>query len=162
MTINNSKQYNPSDISKWFVNRVDRDAGDDITPLKLQKLLYYAQAWWLANNNELLFNEKMQAWTHGPMVPSIWKEYASHGWQSILPFEDFTFPNSTIESFFNKVYEVYGKFEAKALEDLTHSEEPWQRTRGNLPLEAKCTSPMDEEFIRDYYAKRISKSWAPS
>jgi len=35
----------PSDIARWFINRADRLAGDDMTHLKLQKLIYFAQAW---------------------------------------------------------------------------------------------------------------------
>ena len=58
----------PLDMAKWFINRVDRESGESITNLKLQKLLYFAQSYYLANYNKQFFNEEMQAWAHGPVV----------------------------------------------------------------------------------------------
>ncbi len=52
----------PLDMAKWFINRVDREAGEAMTHLKVQKLLYFAQAYYLANYNQQLFSEDMQAW----------------------------------------------------------------------------------------------------
>ena len=49
-------------IADWFAGAIDREAGDSITHLKLQKLVYYAQAWFLALNDKPLFEEEMQAW----------------------------------------------------------------------------------------------------
>ena len=113
------KKLSPSQIAKWFINHVDREAGDDITHLKLQKLLYYSQAWHLANYNESLFEEDMQAWTHGPVVPSVWQEYKDYEWQSLPPHNE-EIQIEGIEDYLNTVYESYGKFTAKKLEKMTH------------------------------------------
>jgi len=78
----------PSDAARWFINRADRLAGDDMTHLKLQKLIYFAQAWHLANTGEPLFREDMQAWTHGPVVPSVWHAYKQYQWEPIPPGPD--------------------------------------------------------------------------
>lgn len=43
------------ELSGWFVNAADRDAGEAITHLKVQKLVYYAQAWFLANFDRPIF-----------------------------------------------------------------------------------------------------------
>lgn len=153
-----SKNISVFDIAKWFINRTDRAAGDDITQLKLQKLLYYAQAWWLANKNETLFEDDMQAWTHGPVVPSIWQEYKEYGWSSLPPVDGFQFEDAEIEQYLELLYSKYGCHTAKELEELTHKEEPWKITRGNLPLEAKCSKFIDKSIIRDYYSGRISSS----
>lgn len=56
------------DIAAWFLNEVDRKAGDSITNLKLQKLVYYAQAWAVTLLGRKLFEEKVEAWAHGPVV----------------------------------------------------------------------------------------------
>lgn len=151
------KHYSPLDIAKWFINRVDRSAGDSITHLKLQKLLYYTEAWWLANKGAPLFKEDMQAWTHGPVLPSVWHEYKDFGWQSLDPIDGFDFKHKELEGYLNLVYEKYGKYNAKQLEELTHREDPWKKTRGILPVEAKCTVPIDKELIRTFYAARLSK-----
>jgi len=150
---------NPSRIAKWFINRADREAGDAITHLKLQKLIYYAQAWYLANYNRPLFEEDMQAWTHGPVVPSVWREYRDMGWEGLPPVNNFNMADKELNEFLEMVYSEYGAYSAKKLEHLTHEEEPWQKTRDGLPLEAKCTKPIDKVLIRDYYASRIGKNW---
>ena len=48
---------------------------------------------------------------------------------------------------------VYGKYEASYLEELTHQEEPWKITRGNLPLEARCTDEIDRGIMLNFYRK---------
>ena len=154
------KNIAPKKIAQCFINFVDRSAGDDITHLKLQKLVYYAQAWWLANKNEALFHEDMEAWTHGPVVPSLWTEYKSHSWSSLPPQVVSSPLDKNLTAFLRHIYEQYGKFSAKELEKRTHDEDPWLKTRGGRPLEAKCTEPIDKKLIRDYYARRINKSWS--
>ncbi len=51
----------PTLIATWFINRIDREAGELITHLKVQKLVYYAEAWFLANFDRTLINEDLQA-----------------------------------------------------------------------------------------------------
>lgn len=160
MTKKRTKNDKPSalQIAKWFINYVDRDAGDDITHLKLQKLLYYAQAWYLANYSEPLFDEELQAWTHGPVVLSIWDEFKKYEYGS-LPISDevIDFSNE-IEKHLQEVYKEYGKYSAKELERLTHEEEPWKKTRNNISIEEKCTNPIDKNLMRDYYAAKIKNT----
>src|SRR5437016_8859052 len=62
-----------------FAHRV----GDPISNLKLQKLLYYAQAWYLALHNEPLFPESIEAWVHGPAVPPVYGKFKGWAWQPI-------------------------------------------------------------------------------
>ncbi len=159
MTIKDSKKFCPLDVAAWFINRVDRDSGDAITHLKLQKLLYYAQAWWLANENVSVFDEDIQAWAHGPVVPSVYQEYKDSNWQSLSPIEDFQFPDESFESYLDAIYKKYGKHSAKQLEKLTHQEDPWKQTRGSISPEAKCNKSIDKILIRDYYAGRIDEKW---
>ena len=153
------KKHSPLDFAHWFLNCVDRESGDDITHLKLQKLLYYAQAWHLANQNRELFAEDMEAWTHGPVVPSVWQAYKDCGWSSLPPVNREIDLSKSEENLLELVYKEYGKFSAKELERLTHSEHPWKKTRGDLPIEAKCSNPIDKKMMRDYYAARIGKAW---
>lgn len=69
--------YSVKKIAKCFLCNIDRDARVSITHLKLQKLLYYAQAWnmVLSENEECLFQEKIEEWTHGLVVREIYDEY---------------------------------------------------------------------------------------
>ena len=72
----------PLEASRFIV-RFCREHGDGVSNLKLQKLLYYAQAWNLAIHSKLLFNDPIQAWVHGPVVPSVWHEFRKWSWQPI-------------------------------------------------------------------------------
>jgi uncharacterized phage-associated protein len=146
-------------IADWFLSHVERSSGDAITHLKLQKLVYYGQAWSLANFNKPLFQEELQAWAHGPVATSVWNRHRDAGWEA-LPAPE-SCPNLTREqdSILPLVLQEYGKFEAKFLEELTHSELPWKKTRGNLPLQAKCTSIIPKVLMRDFYGKKIKKLW---
>lgn len=146
----------PREIAKWFVNRVDRESGDTISHLKLQKLVYYAQAWYLANFDEPLFNEDIEAWTHGPVVPSVWDAYKKHHWDSIPKGPDPKL-NPEVVEYLNAVFDQYGDLSARVLEDMTHEESPWIEARGNLPLEARCTKAISKKSMRDFYGKEIGK-----
>ncbi|OQY42717.1 MAG: hypothetical protein B6240_13665 [Desulfobacteraceae bacterium 4572_87] len=54
---------------------LDEEAGDLISNLKLQKLVYYAQGFYLALYDEPLFNEPIEAWTHGPVIRELYRSY---------------------------------------------------------------------------------------
>jgi uncharacterized phage-associated protein len=144
--------YDAKEIAKWFLGNIDREAGESITHLKLQKLLYYAQAWTLVLIGPPLFRNPIQAWTHGPVVPDVYYEYNDKGWATIEQPDDAT-PrlDEKSEHVLKEILRVYGKFDAKYLEGLTHQELPWKETRGDLPLEAKCTKEISLETMRDFY-----------
>lgn len=156
-------KHTAMDVANWFLLRVDRDSGDSITQLKLQKLVYYAQAWHLANFNRPLFLEHMEAWRHGPVVPSLWQAFRDHGWNALPAPQDgvVSFDEAT-EQFLNAIYEKYGPFEAKYLESLTHNEDPWKTTRGKRALHENCSDEIPKKLMRDYYGKRIKKTWSSS
>jgi len=150
------QRYRPTVLAKWFINRVDREAGDTITHLKLQKLLYYAQAWHLANTGEPLFDEEIQAWTHGPVVPSVWRAYREKRWEPLELVDRLPDLNKYTQNYLDRVFQVYGGFTAKRLELMTHNEDPWKEARGDLPLEASCQNVISHDTMRRYYRKRIS------
>jgi uncharacterized phage-associated protein len=152
------KRIDPGIVADWFLSHVDRASGDSITHLKLQKLVYYAQAWFLANFNKPLFNEDVEAWAHGPVVPSLWSRFKDSRWEA-LPASPHRPLGDEIETFLQAVMDAYGKFEAKYLEDMTHQERPWKETRGNIPAHARCTKSIPKELMRDFYGKKIKKSW---
>ncbi len=155
MMIENTK-ISPKTIGTWIINNTERDSGEAITHLKLQKLLYYVEAWFLANFDKPLFEISPQAWTHGPVYRPIFDKYKKYRWES-LPAERNVSMSKDLTSFVRAVYDEYGQFSAKKLELMTHSEDPWKNTRGSLPLEARCETPMDKLFIRNYYAERLGK-----
>jgi uncharacterized phage-associated protein len=146
----------PKAIAVWFINHADRNAGEAITHLKVQKLAYYADAWYLANFDKPLIEEEFQAWTHGPVSLSIWSKYKGSNWNALEPERNIRV-HDDISSFLSAVYDEYGQFSASKLEELTHSEYPWRLTRGNLPLEAACDKGISKIVTRNYYAERLGK-----
>lgn len=154
------KKIDAAVIADWFLANVDRQSGDSITHLKLQKLVYYAQAWHLANFNKPLFREDLQAWAHGPVAPSLWDRYKDKGWNALPSPGVRPALSAELERFLKKVLVNYGKYEAKFLEDLTHKEQPWKSVRGDLSSYARCTKPIAKEVMRDFYGEKIKKAWA--
>ena len=146
----------PNKLASWFINSVDSSSGEAMTHLKLQKLLYFTQAWYLANFDRPIFDEDMQAWTHGPVVPSIYDKYKANRWGVLDIEKSVNLPDDLIP-FLSELNRVYGQYSAKKLEEITHLEDPWKVTRGDIPLEARCTNPIDKLTIRNYYAKRLGK-----
>jgi uncharacterized phage-associated protein len=146
-------------IANWFVNRADREAGDAITHLKVQKLVYYAEAWFLANFDRSLIDEDLQAWAHGPVSPLVYNKYRDRGWDA-LPAERARALPPGLPDFLSAIYDEYGQFTAKRLEALTHKELPWRAARGDLPPEAKCTTPIDRLLMRNFYGAKIGRKEA--
>jgi uncharacterized phage-associated protein len=67
-------QYSALTIAKWFIAWAEAEE-EELSNLKLQKLLYYAQGHHLARFGHALFEEPIQAWSHGPVVPGVYHEY---------------------------------------------------------------------------------------
>ncbi|MFJ5487649.1 Panacea domain-containing protein [Hansschlegelia beijingensis] len=149
----------PSEIAKWFINRVDRESGEAITHLKLQKMVYFAQAYYLANFNKALFSEDIQAWAHGPVVPSLFEAYKNCSWNAIGPVAPAKIKDKDVLAYLEAAYEKFSKFGAKQLEKMTHDHAPWRDARGDLPPEARCSRIIDKIAMRDFYAQKIEKSW---
>ena len=146
-------------VADWFLNRVDRESGEAITHLKLQKLLYFAQAWHLANKGEPLFDTEFQAWTHGPVARLIYDRFNGQKWGALeAPDNPPKLPKKVV-AFLEKVFETYGKYGAKHLERITHEHDPWKNARGGIPLEERCENIITKKSMRDYYGEKIDKIW---
>ncbi len=117
------------DVAKYFVSLVDEEAGDSISNLKLQKLLYYAQGAYLALYDEPLFPEAIKAWIHGPVVPQAYHEYKDFGAGpiAVTKIDPYTYPPN-VREVLEEINSVYGQFTAGKLRSMTHSEPPWMNT----------------------------------
>lgn len=144
------------DVAHWFAGSIDRDSGDSITHLKLQKLVYYAQAWSLALKKRPLFDEDLQAWAHGPVSESVYRNYEGSSWNALPCPETVPDFDSDTEEFLTEVLGAYVGFTAKQLEAMTHAELPWQEARGGLPPEAKSQNVIRKDTMASYYSKLFS------
>lgn len=126
---------------------------------KLQKLCYYAKAWYWALFNHALFNEKFEAWVHGPVCPALYRQYRDYGWDDIPQSDIDTskFEQKAIE-ITEAVYHTYGGFSGDELETLTHSELPWKSARGSLEAWEPSQNVIDEKLMREYYLRIYEQS----
>lgn len=149
--------YTIKDVAEYYLKIVDRESGSSITPLKLQKILYYTQGFYLALHETELFPEEFQAWTHGPANPQIYDTYKIYGYSAISEPEDYEnpFDVDTIK-FLNNVWETFGIYDAKYLEELTHQETPWILARGNCKPGEKCTNIITKESMKDFFKQKLN------
>ena len=142
-----------SEVAKFILGRF-QSKGEPINNLKLQKLLYYSQAWHLAIHGNPLFNERIEAWTHGPVIPTVFQQYKAFRW-SPISIEDVSAklpPKATAHV--EEVLAEYGKFTSWDLERMTHNEDPWKITRGGLPADISSNSLITHELMKKFYSKQ--------
>lgn len=124
-----------------------------ISPGRLQKLCYYAQAWSLVWDADPIFPEVFEAWVCGPVCPElhdiIGSVYPVHtkdisGNPNLLTTEQ--------KESINSVLDYYGSRSAQWLTDLVHMETPWKIARGNLPKNAVSHNPISKQDMIRYYS----------
>jgi len=149
MTI--KQTFSASEVAKYFIWKASCD-GKSITNKKLQKLLYYAQAWYLALKNKPLFTEDIQAWVHGPAIPSIYEQYKKFGYENIhMAINKKDIAALIDDDLLSEVWKVYGKYDAEYLETLTHNEKPWQKAREGLNAGDASTNVISKEEMQNFY-----------
>jgi uncharacterized phage-associated protein len=118
--------YSALKVAQYFLSIPDDDAGERVSNLKLQKLLYYSQGYHVATYgvDTPLFVDKLYAWKHGPVVKTVYDNYSSCGNNPLPAGKVPNFDNKTI-AFLNEVYRVFGRYSAWVLRDMTHKETPW-------------------------------------
>ena len=116
------------DVANYFLKRQDLDAGDLMSNLKLQKLVYYAQGFCLAMTGKPLFQEPIEAWEHGPVCVPLYHFYKEHGSGAIpIPYaaEAYTIFTEEVRDVLDLVHTYYGQFSAWKLRNLTHEDTSW-------------------------------------
>lgn len=137
------------DVADYFLSKSDEEIGDLISNLKLQKLVYYAQGFSLAINDIPLFEEEIEAWFHGPVVPALYHKYKENGGNGIMPpaVVDFDKYTEDEKELLDEVYDVYGQFSAWKLRNMTHDEAPWKNTPPNCVI--------SQESMKEFFKGRI-------
>lgn len=141
-----------------FIITLSRERGDAITNLKLQKLLYYAQAWFLALNDRELFDEDFQAWVHGPVLPSQYHRFKHNEWRPIMDHIAFSgrTGNILVDKHIDAIIDVFGIETASALEMMTHQEKPWIYARQGLVPSANSKSIITKHSMKRFYRQLAS------
>lgn len=159
-----TKTITPSDVAKYLLYRSLED-GELVTPLKMQKLVYYAYVWTLVKNKKKLFEEKIEAWPSGPVVPSLYRELKDYGSSPIDEKYLGVKNEAELEPLFSKfprdvkatldeVYEDYMTKTAFELVSLTHSEKPWVEARKGLSSTESSSRPISDDLIVQQYGQQ--------
>jgi len=145
------------DVADFFLSKSVNNTDFAITHLKLQKLVYYAQAWYVTAfpDHSPLFGEEIEAWVHGPVCRELYHEYSTYGFREILASEEFVddYFNQDQLDVLNAVWQIYGRFDGKTLESLTHTESPWIEARSGLSESEYSSNIIDIKAMREYYSK---------
>jgi len=146
--------HSASEIAKYFIWKSAQE-GRPITNKKLQKLVYYAQAWYLVakKGEEKLYPDKIEAWIHGPVIPNVYHSFKHFGFAPIDPsLGDKNSFSDDINHLLNEVWETYGELDASTLESLTHSELPWREARKNVEVDELSDTEIDPHIMTDFYS----------
>ena len=157
-----TKIHNIQDVCDYIIVKLD-EGGKHLSHLKLQKLLYYVQAWWLAlNDDKPFFNGKFQAWVHGPVSRSIYDRfkdvkslYSSVTIHDVREGFDIDVLDREAKLHIDEVLDVYAPFSGSELEDMTHQEEPWLQARKGYTSSQRCEVTLDEPSMGNYFRQRL-------
>lgn len=134
-------------ISNYLISLTQNNPEENLTNMKLQKILYYLQGYHFAIFNEELFEEEIEAWKYGPVVSQVYNSYKIYGNNSIpVPENKDSFDSLTDlkKNFIIKVYGYFRQFDPIKLMELTHGESPWLDAFGQSTV-------IDREKLSDYF-----------
>lgn len=147
-------------VAKYFIHKNNKD-GLGLTNKKLQKLLYYSQAWSLVLNNKELFKDEIEAWVHGPAIPRIYQHYKSFSYNDIkedVNIKDLDVLSEEEKTLLDSIWKIYGKYDGNYLELLSHSEEPWQVARKGLENYEISRSLISKNIMKIYYRNKLEQT----
>lgn len=156
------KPISAYDVANFFLYLDEfEDGSEGISNLKMQKLVYYAFGFYAALYDAYLFEDSIEAWQYGPVVPTLYEHYKARDYgRSPISFDKevvaeqgsdklFATFSAGQRQFMKEVFDEFGQYSAWRLRDMTHEERPWMVhiRKGN------CTIPPEE--IKDYFLTRI-------
>ncbi|MFZ1917582.1 MAG: type II toxin-antitoxin system antitoxin SocA domain-containing protein [Terriglobales bacterium] len=124
-----------------------------MSAMKLQKLVYYSQAWSLVWDEKQLFPDEIEAWANGPVVRALYNKHRGH-FRVTPRFFGGDISNLSIneKGTIDKVLEFYGPKDPQWLSNLTHLEAPWREARQGLDAGERGNSVITKEAMLEYYA----------
>jgi uncharacterized phage-associated protein len=142
-------------VTDYIITRKRPASHPKITPLSIEKLVYYAQGWHLAIRDELLFDEDIQAWRLGPVVPSLYKRFRFLRDKPISSDSQITNPKGMLApasmAVIDQVLSWYGQYSGPQLVEMTHKENPWIVTWGDRAADAEGHDVIDLELINSFF-----------
>ena len=163
------------DLARYTILRLIQN-GNTICPLKLQKVLYYMQAWHLVyfERENTLFEDIPEAWVNGPVYRQIYDTYRHIGIYDQISLQDVNSTEGTLSEdisqlkdklnlsqtqyeFIESILRHYGTMSHDRLVFLTHSQKPWNDARIGLEPFEYTDQKISLDNMYNYYSKSIKK-----
>ena len=139
------------EVAKYFLSISEPGTAKAITHLKLQKLVYYAQGYYLAVEDKPLFTERIEAWVHGPVCPDLYAVYRDYYYNEIPKKNVKTQLAECAKETIDMVWQVYGKYDGPELEQFTHQEDPWINARRGLRSNQNTNIEIPRPSIKSFF-----------
>jgi uncharacterized phage-associated protein len=131
---------------------------EEITPLALQKLLYFSQGLNMAVNHTELFQDDCEAWVHGPVYAKVYDLFKEFSYNPIddSKFVVFEIAEDKLSNeekrLIDLILDTFGIYSGKALEEITHEEDPWKLVRDELDPSDSSKRIIPKEIIKKYFS----------
>lgn len=141
---------NPISLAEYILFTFSDKSRGGITPMKLQKLLYYVKAWGLVAGHDLVDGDFLR-WDYGPVNEAVWKKY--NGRSPITPQPPSSHPKGKEKKLIDFIVYNYVQYNALTLSSMTHEEKPWKNTPPN--------DVIPDDLMLEYYRERpFAKNFA--
>ena len=151
-----ARKIDAHDVADWFINRIDRRMGEVITTDVVHRLLYFAQAWYLANTGHEMFEEELEAWGTGPIIPAIYERFEHMDVASLPDIENSrTIKGSKLEML-ECIQRDYGCYMPFKLDELAKEPGgPWHTARKGLAPLAPSDKIIPKAAMKSFYREKI-------
>lgn len=150
-----NKMQKANDVADYFISKaLMASSGErkNLSPLKLQKILYYAQGWHLGIFGTPLYGEAIYAWKLGPVTKAVYDRFRIHGKSNLATFEwsfNLNFDDDT-KKFLDEVWEQYGNETAGRLVDRTHLSDPFL-----IALRDPFSDEITQSSMKHYFSRLV-------
>lgn len=142
---------NAHDVAAAILERVG-----SMTTMKLQKLVYYSQAWQLAFHNSPLFADRIEAWSEGPVTRVLHEGHRRRYQVSTWPSGNAARLTAQEKETIDWVVDKYAGFSAESLSQMSHLDSPWRVARGLLPDGERSNAEIPHDAMRNFYSRQRS------
>ncbi|MCD8018181.1 MAG: DUF4065 domain-containing protein [Clostridiales bacterium] len=148
--------FSVSDKMLWVISYIFEEI-EEVTPLMLQKLLYFIQGIYYALYDEPMFEEDCEAWIHGPVYPEVYRLFKNFKYN---PIDDVRFVilkgqknelSNEERKVIDLVINTFGLYSGKVLERITHKEKPWKDARMSCDDDIPSKELLPKDSIYEYY-----------
>jgi uncharacterized phage-associated protein len=147
------KMVSVFDVAQFIL----RECGS-MTAMKLQKLVYYCQAWSLVWDEKPLFRERIEAWANGPVVRELFDYHRGQFRVNSIPKGNPEKLNARQKETVLAVLKYYCKKSSQWLSDLTHMEDPWREARRGIRENERGSQVISHASMIEYYSSLLPES----